>query len=704
MPSLFVAGENCWRTAHAARVAVLVDGEAYFDAFAAAAERAERSILILAWDFNSQTVLRAPADAPPLMLGAFLNSLVRKRPRLEVRVLIWDYPMIFGTDREFPPIYGLGWTPHRRVRVRYDNTHPVGGSHHQKIVVIDDRIAFCGGIDLTARRWDTCEHRPGDARRALAGAAYPPFHDLMMMVDGAAAGALGILARERWEAATGRQLERPPTRADHWPQRIEPMAADIEVAIARTLPPGEQRASVHEVEALYLDLIARAERYIYIENQYFTSEKIGEALAARLAQERGPEIVVVLRLLSHGWLEELSMQKLRRRLVERLRQADRGGRFHAYYPFIAGLEEGTCIDVHSKLMLIDDAWLRIGSANICNRSMGLDSECDLALGANGRNDVAQQIRALRDRLLAEHLGVAPERVAREIETRGSMSAAIAALAAPARTLRELEFEGEVNDTVLNLASIADPERPVALEELAIELGPRAVHRRRLWLRLASALMALVALAGVWRYTPLAGLITAEQMTDWAHRFAGSPWAPGAVMLAYTPAVLTLFPRPLLTLFSVVAFGPWLGFLYAMAGIVLAAFLSYVAGMRLDRGTVRRLAGPKLNHMIEQLRQRGLIAMTALRLVPLAPFVVEGVVAGAIRMRLRDFMLGTAIGVLPGTLAATVFGHQLEHALRDPREVNLWLLALVVVLLAAGTLAVRRWLSTAATHEQVPARQ
>jgi phosphatidylserine/phosphatidylglycerophosphate/cardiolipin synthase-like enzyme/uncharacterized membrane protein YdjX (TVP38/TMEM64 family) len=703
-PSLFVAGENCWRTAHAAQVSVLVDGEAYFDAFAAAAERAERSILILAWDFNSQAVLRAPADGPALLLGEFLNSLVRRRRRLEVRVLIWDYPMIFGTDREFPPIYGLGWKPHRRVRVRYDNTHPVGGCHHQKIVVIDDRIAFCGGIDLTARRWDTCEHRPGDARRAIAGAAYPPFHDLMMMVDGAAAGALGILARERWQAATGRRLERPATRADRGPQRIEPLITDVEVAIARTLPPSEQRAPVREVEALYLDLIARAERYIYIENQYFTSEKIGEALAARLAQDEGPEIVVVLRLLSHGWLEELTMQKLRRRLVERLREADRGGRFHVYYPFIDGLEPGTCLDVHSKLMLIDDAWLRVGSANICNRSMGLDSECDLALEAGSREDVARQIRALRDRLLAEHLGVPPQRVAGEIEARGSMSAAIAALESPARGLRELGFEGEVNGAVLNIASVADPERPVALEALAVELGPRAVHRQRLWLRLGLSALVLVALAGVWRFTPLAGLITTDLSTDWAHRFADNPWAPGVVMLAYTPAVLTLFPRPLLTLFAVVAFGPWLGFLYAMGGIVLAAFLSYLAGMRLDRGTVRRLAGPKLNHMIEQLRHRGVIAMTALRLVPLAPFVVEGVVAGAIRMRLRDFMLGTAIGVLPSTLAATVFGHQLEHALHDPREVNLWLLALVVVILIATTFAVRRWLSAAETHEQVPARQ
>jgi phosphatidylserine/phosphatidylglycerophosphate/cardiolipin synthase-like enzyme/uncharacterized membrane protein YdjX (TVP38/TMEM64 family) len=690
--SLFRPGINCWRSVHAPRLAVLVDAAAYFDAFAATAEHAQRSILILAWDFNSQTPLRIAPDGDALLLGPFLNSLVRHRLRLEVRVLIWDYPMIFGTDREFPPIYGLGWTPHRRVKVRYDNTHPVAACHHQKIVVIDDSVAFCGGIDLTARRWDTREHAPADARRTVSGTAYPPFHDAMMMVDGDAAAALGAVARERWRAATGRNLRPATLHPDAWPQQCQPLATRARVALSRTQPATGTRAPIREVESLYLDLIARARDYIYIENQYFTSQRIGDALAARLAERSGPEIVVVLRLLSHGWLEELTMHNLRGRLVERLRAADAGKRFHVYYPFIDGLAEGTCIDMHSKLMVVDDAWLRIGSANICNRSMGLDSECDITLEAD-HEGVAAHIRAFRDDLLAEHLGVERAQVAAEIAARGSIGAAIDALGSAKRALRRLEVEA-VSDAVVNLASLVDPEQPVALEKLEAEFGPRAAKRRNLWGRVAAAAALLVALAALWRFTPLASLVTADRITGWADRFAHNPWAAAIVVSAYTPAAVTLFPRPLITLFGVIAFGPWLGFTYAMCGILLAALLSYLAGLRLDRGTVRRLTGPKLNHMIEQLRQRGLVAMTALRLVPLAPFVVEGVVAGAIRMSLRDFMLGTAIGILPGTLAATVFGHQLEAALRDPRHINLWLITLVVVVFVVATLAVRRWLSTA----------
>jgi phospholipase D1/2 len=180
------------------------------------------------------------------------------------------------------------------------------------------------------------------------------------------------------------------------------------------------------------------------------------------------------------------------------------------------------------------------------------------------------------------------------------------------------------------------------------------------------------------------------VTHWAREFAGTVWTPLIVLAAYTPAAMVMFPRPLITLFAVVAFGPWLGFGYAMSGILIAAFVTYVIGMRMDRGTVRRLAGPKLNRIIAVLRRRGIVALTALRLVPLAPFAIVGVVAGAIRVKLLDFMLATALGVLPGTLAAAVFGDQFEVALRDPGEVNLWLVAAVAMALGIATFLVRRW--------------
>jgi len=708
--SILEPGRNCWRLAHADQAAFIIDADAYFKAFVAAAEQAQRSILITGWDFHSRTRLLCDEHGENcLELGDFLNRLAKRRPLLSIHILIWDYPMIFGLDREWAPLSGFGWKPHRRVHFRYDNTHPVSGSHHQKLVVIDDAVAFCGGIDLTCRRWDTCAHAAGDVRRVMQGTPYPPFHDLVMAVDGDAARSLGDLIRTRWRRATGETLE--PVAAKRgkswrrigrralpnarWPQNLRASVTDVDVAIARTEPAVNDHHGVHEVETLYLDMIAAAKRSIYIENQYFTAEKIGAALAARLAEQDGPEVIIVLRELSHGWLEEVTMQTLRTRLIAQLRAADRYGRCRVLFPFIAGLAPGTCIDVHSKLIIVDDDYLRIGSANIANRSMGLDSECDLAIHAD-RAEVRTAIQALRCELLAEHLGAQPSDVQLAVERTGSLRGAIEALHRDDRTLKPVEATADVSPAVLNMISVADPERPVELQTLMKILSPDIAPSRpasRTWLKIAASIAVIAGLTAMWKFTPLSYWLDADRVTQWARDFGDRPWAPILVMAAYTPACILMFPRPVITLFAVVAFGPWLGFVYAMLGIEFAAWLTYVAGKRFSRETVRRVAGHNLTRIIDVMRRRGLIAMTALRLVPLAPFSVEGVVAGAVHIKLWHFMLGTAIGLLPGTLAATILSDQLQAALKDPGDVNYWLIAGAVLLMALATWFVRRWLIT-----------
>src|SRR5260221_3731327 len=588
-PSILRPGYNCWTVARAERVALLVDAADYFKAFYEAALRAKRSIPILGGYFNSRTRLhfdplepRINPNAPPALLGEFLNWLVQRRSSLHVHVLNWDYPMVFGTDREFPPLYGFGWTPARRVHLRYDDTHPVGGSHHQKVVLIDDTLAFLGGIDLTVRRWDTPGHAPDDPRRVAYGKPYPPFHDLMVALDGEAARQLALLTRERWLAATGQKLKPVTFRGvsdnDPWPEGFPPDLQAVEVGIARTVPPRAEQPAIREVEKLYLDMIAVARKTLYIENQYFTAPRICAALEKRLAEPEGPEIVLVLRLLSHGWLEEHTMHVLRTRLIERLRKADRFGRFRVYYPHVPGLPEGCCLDVHSKLMVVDDRILRIGSSNLCNRSFVLDTDADIALEARGRPQVANAIRRFRDRLVAEHLGVPVEKLRVEIERSGSLAGAIKLLAHDGRSMRELDSLPEWSDAVVNVAAVADPDEPIALDELLLdrhqegEAGPE----KPAWTKLALIALLVLALTALCRWTPL------------AHA------------------------------------------------------------------------------------------------------AVESIVAGAIHMRVWHVALGTAIGLLPGTLATTIFGEAIETALTGTGDVNWWLVGLAVGLLAGGILAVKRW--------------
>jgi phosphatidylserine/phosphatidylglycerophosphate/cardiolipin synthase-like enzyme/uncharacterized membrane protein YdjX (TVP38/TMEM64 family) len=696
--TLFRPGVNCWQVARAERIALLVDGEAYFKAFAQAALKAQRVISILGWDFHSRTHLHHGIPRVPEHLGDFLNFLVKRRRRLEVRILTWDYPVIFSKGRELSPVYGLGWRPKRRVRLRYDDHYPIGASQHQKIVVIDGTLAFCGGLDLTLSRWDTPEHGPNEQRRINEGCkdAYAPFHDTVMAVDGDAARALDDLVRERWVRATGQDLKRISASEDPWPESLPVAVTDTDVAIARTVAPMDDEAPVAEVLQLYLDMVAAAKRTIYIENQYFTSTALSDALVERLAEPDGPEVIAVLRLSTQGWLEAPTMGTLRTVMLKKLREADRYGRFHAYFPHIPGLPEGQCCDLHSKLLIVDDEYLRIGSANFSNRSMGLDTECDVALEARGDERVARAIHDFRNLLLGEHLDLPPERVEQVFSETHSVSASIAALTTDERTLRKYERLDEPSDTLLAVAGVADPEKPVSLDTLIEQFSPEMTmtSARPPWVTPAAILALTVIFTALWQWTPLSRWADSNRIVEWASDFARLPWAPALLVLAYTPASIVLFPRPLLTLLAVAAFGAWHGFAYAITGIMIAGAATYALGLRLDRQGVRRIARGKLNRLSQVMRRRGLLAMIAVRLVPLAPFAVVNMTAGAIRIRPLHFVVGTAVGILPGTLTATVFGDQLFAALRDPRLVDPLAVAAVVALgglLVAATWLVRRWL-------------
>ena len=159
------------------------------------------------------------------------------------------------------------------------------------------------------------------------------------------------------------------------------------------------------MEALYLDAIAAARRSIYIEAQYFTSTAIAEALEKRLRDPGGPEVLLILPRDAAGWLEQNTMTVLRTRLLTRLRAADRLGvwRVLSCCPKLGD----SCINVHSKILVVDDTLVRVGSSNLSNRSMGLDTGCDLAIEAADDARIGG-IAHFRDRLLGEHLGVASE--------------------------------------------------------------------------------------------------------------------------------------------------------------------------------------------------------------------------------------------------------------------------------------------------------
>jgi uncharacterized membrane protein YdjX (TVP38/TMEM64 family) len=206
----------------------------------------------------------------------------------------------------------------------------------------------------------------------------------------------------------------------------------------------------------------------------------------------------------------------------------------------------------------------------------------------------------------------------------------------------------------------------------------AKRKKRLIIFAAVLLAVAVAMSLAWRYTPLRDIVTVENTVELMESISSKWWAPIVIALLYTPASLIMFPRPLLTLASAVAFGPWKGFAVAMGGIVSSAFILYMAGRQVKKTTVSKIAGPRIEKLSKMLGKKGFLAIAAVGMVPAAPFSIEMIVAGALRIPLLDLLLGVALAHLPGTIGTTVLGDQVVAAFTSGREVNRGIIAAVVI--------------------------
>jgi len=421
--SLLIAGRNCWRIETANRFAVLMENDAYFEALRSALAKARQSIVILGWQFDPRTRLdpKTANDDHQAQIGHQLRMLVKANPELDIRLLIWKSPLLIAASQGFFPHRARGWFRRRMVEFRLDPPPVFGACHHQKIVVIDDAVAFCGGGDISTDRWDTEDHLDDDPRRCQpSGLIPPPRHEVMAIMDGAAARALGDLARERWFRSTGQRTVADVGDNDPWPDGLDADLREAPVAIARTEPAVGGRAEVRENEALHLDAIRHAKRLIYMENQYFTSSAMAEALAARLAEKDGPEIVLVSTGTSPSWFDRITMDTARSEVMFRLEQADRYNRFFAFTPHT---RQGERIIVHAKVSIYDDAVLRIGSTNLNNRSFGFDTECDIAVEPGDETGRAA-IRRYRQHTIGHWIGVSGAAFDAVEAVTGSVGAAI----------------------------------------------------------------------------------------------------------------------------------------------------------------------------------------------------------------------------------------------------------------------------------------
>lgn len=416
MNRILSPGRNCQDIFPVERSGLLVDGRNYYRAFFHAARDARRTIYVAGWQFDSDVRLLRGADAQkidsPVAVLSFLNALCVRNTSLRVYLLMWDFSMLYSLDRAWFQEWLTNWKTSDRLLFRFDDKHPVGASHHQKLVVIDGEIAFVGGIDLASGRWDDRRHRAGHPDRVNAdGEPYEAYHDMQACVTGPAAGALARVFRQRWLDSGGEDITfAGPTDTD---RRISGPSLPIEaprVAVSRTMPRTlvPIREPVLEIRALYLDAIAAAEHLIYLENQYFSSQAVYRALVDRMedGSRNHLEIIMILPRKPHALVEEISLGLVQMKMLKSLkdRAARTGHSLGIYYTLLddaEGDEEATYI--HAKALIVDDRLMTVGSANTTNRSMGLDTELNLAWEAD--EGKASSIRRIRTSLLMEHTGL-----------------------------------------------------------------------------------------------------------------------------------------------------------------------------------------------------------------------------------------------------------------------------------------------------------
>lgn len=414
MEPILRPGHNCWIAGvHASRAGLLVDGEAYYRAFHAAASRARKHLLIAGWRFDSEVrILRGPDG--DLTLLDFLKQICQKRRELRVYILAWNFSANYAWEWEKDQQEKFEAAAPGQIIFRYDNTSAAAGSHHQKLVIMDGHEAFVGGMDFSAGTWDDREHRAKEPIRADCGQEpHGPYHDVQAYLAGPAAAELTKYFAVRWRRATAEELtlEDAPGQRSPIDFSLKLPAGPVGFSVLHAATTQEP-TPIKQCRNLLIDAVHAAEQAIYLENQYFSSEEVAKAFIERMkARQRPPlDIVIVLPRDFHGPTEAAALGPPQYTALEAL------ARTAAETEHCLGVYYGVAKDplgaelpvyIHSKVMVVDDRFLTVGSTNTSNRSMGLDSELNVSWETFGDKTLTKSIRTVRVDLLAEHCGVSP---------------------------------------------------------------------------------------------------------------------------------------------------------------------------------------------------------------------------------------------------------------------------------------------------------
>lgn len=711
----------------ARELAVFTESASYFSALRNAINCAERRILIVGWSLDDRIrLVRGDADSvDERSLGEFLVDRARENPDLRIQLRIWQAPAVFAADQ-----YITEWFQDQAQAL--DNLEllrvPAASAfaaRHEKYVIIDDFLAWVGGMDLSHSRWDTTDHRgDSEARTNPDGERYVPYHDTQLMFSGPAVRDLFAVAvqdrlvEDDWNPPEDSRGSQQVWPGNLWPADVpvDLREREIYLSFTRTYPERDD-GDVRQIFHLYRDLVAAAEDRVYIENQYFSSDEITAALSSRLQEPEGPEVIIIMPRELPDALGRMTMGVSSAVQLSHLIDHDhhhRLGIFNLRSPD----DLAANVKVHSKTMIIDGALVTLGSANINGRSFSLDSEVNATIlgpaeeGGSSAGDApspAGDISAIEDRLLAQHAGLSVDAWQQQVAHHdGSRLAAF--------RKRSAEWSGleEGGDHVIADASKRVPKELVDRFDMEQPPPQETVFQRiarsnpweiitrtkRVW---ATSLVAVLAI-GALLYAAQSDLDIRAVLQRIEVINTQRPWAGALLTIAAFWVTMSFFVTIVVPIvFFSALHGPLLGIVYSTLGIFSGAAIFYAIGLALHTSSwpdryqaVRRAKG-----QLERIKPYGLWAVAISRMVPSGPFLVVNLVTGLLGFTPVQFLAGSAVGLLPGIVAFSVFGEVIRNVFTDPSlGSTIWFIVFVVVYFAAvrGLLSVVRRIARWATED------
>ncbi len=678
MTSIFHEGYNCWRVEKADHVSIVVDYGNYYRDLRESIINARKSIFLLGWDIDSRIELMRGQDARkddyPVTFFDLVCWKAKQNPDLQIYLNRWDYSMFFMRQRE--PFWEQKWKSCGlpNIHVCMDNILPLSACHHQKIAVIDDEVAYWGGMDVALGRWDFRQHHVQNKHRADPAQLphihekehFAPYHDIQAVMSGPAARSLAEWARIRWEKACPKTKIVPISQVKDnndipycWPQSDPPDFEDIDVALSRTMPAMQGQRQIEEIIALFRDEIRQAKNFIYIENQFLACQEVALALNEQLRKEPALRVLLVSCYEPNGIMERIAMWGGRVRFKDTLTSGGVGARVAMAYPACHENGKEAPVRIHSKLMIIDNTYLRIGSANINDRSMGMDTEFDVTL--YGDNQAAcSKIASVRNDLIREHTGYEIEKI-QEVVRNGDVQELLEECPGSRQHLRRINDEQYRNQPMAKtIYKLADPRRPL-------------IHAR--WTRfprfnkqqamvLAAAILFAASLAALWSWTPLAEYTDKENLSQLLENIRNAPLALLWIIGIYVISGIFFFPVTAMSTVVVLMFGGWQGFLYATMGALCSGLAGYAIGRAIGRERLLKIF-PKAEKSMEKIRSSGVIGVTVIRMLPIAPFSLVNMIMGVIHLPLLPFLLGTFFGLSPGKIMLAIFGESFIEVFQNP---------------------------------------